>query len=89
MLIKFDTEHQDEAGKVLSDKREIFEFTDREKNANLLQKISDALFRKEFIPFDVPSDWKTVEIPYAPPAQEGFRAAGIPPAGLNPNIPPK
>ena len=89
MLIKFDTEHQDEAGKVLSDKREIFEFTDREKNANLMQKISDVLFRKEFIPFDVPSDWKTIEIPYAPPAQEGFRAAGIPPAGLNPNIPPK
>lgn len=89
MLIKFDTEHQDEAGKVLNDKREIFEFTDREKNATLLQKISDALFRKEFIPFDVPSDWKTIEIPYAPPAQEGLRAAGVPPVGSNPNIPPR
>ena len=82
------TEHQDEPGKVLADNREIFEFTDREKNATLLQKISDVVWRKEFIPFDPPNDWKTIEVPYAPPAAEDFRAAGVTPSGFAPNSQP-
>lgn len=74
-LYKYNTEHVDEQGKILNDNREVFEFSDRVKNANLLQKVSDALFRKEFIPSAVPKDWTVEERVFAPPAMDNVRAA--------------
>jgi TIGR03009 family protein len=79
-LIKFNTEHRDELGTALVDNREVFQFEGREKNASLLQKFNDAVWRKEFIPFDL-KDWKVTTIPYAPPAVQDIRAASNNPIG--------
>jgi TIGR03009 family protein len=88
-LIKYNTNHVDEQGKVLKDDREIFEFTDRDKNASLLQKINENVFRQEFLPSNIPSDWEVVEVPYAPPAANDIRSAAVPPAQLGANeVPP-
>ena len=78
VLVKYNTEHVDEPGQVLNDNREFFQFDDRVKNANLLQKVSDAIFRKEFIPSDVPKDWTVEERVFAPPAMDNVRAANNP-----------
>lgn len=66
--------------------REVFEFKDRETNAGLLQKFSEALFQKSFIPEAPPKDWTVEEKPFIPeePA-DGLRAANpnqLPPNGL-------
>ena len=82
MLVKFNPEHVDEPGEVLKDNREVFEFKDRVKNASLLQKFGE-LFRKEFIPFDIPKDWKVEDKIFAPPATDNLRAANNP-SGQNP-----
>jgi hypothetical protein len=87
MMIKYDTEHEDVPGKPLNDKREVYQFTEREKNETLLKKIGN-MFAKEFIPFDVPKGWEVNKIPYAPPATERIRAANANPIGnpaTNPN----
>jgi phage gp29-like protein len=83
MLIKFNPEHVDEPGQVLNDNREVFQFSDRVKNASLLQKFNDAVWRKEFIPFDIPRDWKVEDKVFAPPAVDNLRAANNP-AAQNP-----
>ncbi len=83
MLVKFNTDHFDKKNEILKDNREIFQFEDRVKNANLLQKMSDALFRREFIPFDVPKDWRVEERAFTAPAVENVRAA----SNLGPQVP--
>lgn len=47
-----------------SPNREVFEFASREKNATILQKINEALFRQEFIPKEPPKDWKVEVQPF-------------------------
>lgn len=93
MVVKYNTEHVDEPDRVFVDNREVFEFIDREKNASLLQRISEAVWRKEFLPLDIPGDWKMVEVPYAPPGVEDLRSATIPGASQGgtalPNTPPR
>ncbi len=75
MLIKFNTDHIDQPNSILKDNREIFQFSDRIKNATLLQKISDVVWRREFIPVEVPKDWTVEERSFAPPATENIRSA--------------
>ena len=87
MLVKYNTEHVDQPDKVLNDNREVFEFSDRVKNTTLLQKINDTLFRKEFIPFDVPKDWTVEDKVFDPPAMENVRAANNPAAPQPNNAP--
>jgi len=87
MLVKFNTEHVDEPNQVLNDNREVFQFSDRVKNANLLQKVSDVIWRKAFIHSDIPKDWTVEERAFAPPAMDNVRAANVP-AGLQNNNAP-
>ena len=68
MLVKYNTEHVDEPGKPLVDSRDVFEFTDREKNASLLAKINQKIWQTEFIETEVPKNWKVNVIPLAPGA---------------------
>ena len=86
MLIKYNPEHVDEPNEVLKDNREVFQFSDRAKNASLLQKINDVIFRNEFIPFDV-KDWNVEDRVFAPPAMDNVRAASNP-DGPQPNNAP-
>jgi TIGR03009 family protein len=62
--------------------REVFQFSDREVNLTLLDKINETLFRQAFIPREPPKDWTVEEVPFlaeeAP--QEPLRAS-------NPNAP--
>jgi len=89
MMYKFNTEHVDEEGKVLNDNREVFQFDERVKNASALQKLSDGLFRKAFIPFDVPKDWKIDERDYNQAPAQDIRSANNPAAPPNnPAAPP-
>jgi TIGR03009 family protein len=91
-LNKYNTEHRDEAGEVLNDNREVFEFSDRQAEGsqkNVLQKFS-GLFSKSFIPFDIPSDWKVEDKVFSPPAVDNVRAAnnpGLPQPNGAPNSP--
>jgi hypothetical protein len=63
--------------------REVFQFSEREVNLTLLEKINETLFRQAFIPREPPKDWTVEEVPFlaeeAP--QEPLRAS-------NPNAPP-
>jgi len=87
-LEKFNTEHRDIAGQLLSDNREVFEFLEQEKNASLMQKINESVFRKAFIPNEIDKDWEVVEVPFAPAGTSDLRSATIPPAGQMPsNLP--
>jgi TIGR03009 family protein len=45
--------------------REVYEFSDRRTNETLLEKLD--LFKKEFIPKDLPEDWKVIIEPYQAP----------------------
>ena len=85
-LVKYNPEHVDEPNEVLKDNREVFEFTDRSKNASLLQKFNDAIFRKEFIPFDL-KDWEVEDRVFAPPAMDDVRAASNPEAPRSNDVP--
>lgn len=44
--------------------REVYEFTDRDKDWNMLDQVKDKLFREEFIPQTLPKDWEIVVEPY-------------------------
>lgn len=93
MVVKYNTEHVDEPDQVFVDNREVFEFTDREKNSSLLQRINETVWRKEFLPVDIPNDWKMVEVPYAPPGVGDLRSATVPAQSQGgtgqPNTPPR
>jgi TIGR03009 family protein len=77
-LVKYNSEHVDEPDATLNDSREIFEFTDREKNATLFAKFSEKLWRQEFIPFAVTKDWELIEVPFVPQGGD-IRSATVPP----------
>ncbi len=77
MLIKYNPEHLDEPNEVLKDNREVFQFSDRAKNASLLQKINEAIFKREFMPIEL-KDWKVENRVFAPPAMDDVRAANNP-----------
>jgi TIGR03009 family protein len=85
LLFKYNTNHVDEQGKVLKDDREVFEFSEREKNLNLLQKINANVFGQEFVPMKIPSDWEVIEVPYANSAPSDIRSAAVPPPQLGPS----
>lgn len=64
--------------------REVYEFTDRDKDWTILDKMKDKLFKEEFIP-QTPKDWEIVVEPYqaldetpAEGAQNQRPAAGQP-----------
>ena len=65
--------------------REVYEFSDRRINGGLLQNLN--LFKQEFIPKDLPKDWKVIIEPYqapqAAPQSEAPRVAA-PPASTAP-----
>lgn len=65
-LIKYGTDHVDEPGEPLTDSREYFEFSNRVRDANLLQKFSETLFRQQFIPLQVPAGWTEETKEYSP-----------------------
>lgn len=44
--------------------REVYEFTDRNKDWNMLDKMKAKLFQEEFIPQALPKDWQLVVEPY-------------------------
>ena len=49
-----------------NDHKEVFEFRDREVNASLLAKITEAVFRQNFIPIEPPKGWTVEEVPFIP-----------------------
>ncbi len=58
-MIRYNTEWSEN-----HDVRDVYQFENRVMNSNLLQKISEALFRKEFIPSAVDKDWTVQEHPF-------------------------
>ena len=67
--------------------REVYEFTDRDKDWNMLDQMKDKLFREEFIPKTLPKDWEIVVEPYLAPQAKGQPVAGTQP-GMQPNAQP-
>ena len=58
------------------DKRMVYQFANRQTNANIFQKLSESIFQRDFIPVDPGAGWKTNEIPYLPAQQpQGPRTA--------------
>ncbi len=63
--------------------REVYEFTERDKDWNMLDQMKDKLFRDEFIPQTLPKDWQIVVEPYqqeGPAPAAPNQQAGLPPA---------
>ncbi len=59
--------------------REIYEFTERNTTQNLWDAVKENVFRQQFIPTKLPSDWNVIEEPWIPPqqvAQPAPNAAG-------------
>lgn len=65
-LIKYQTDHVDEPKLPLTDSREYFEFTNRVRDANLLQKFNEIVFRQQFIPLQLPAGWTEETKEYTP-----------------------
>jgi len=65
-LIKYGTDHVDEEGQTLTDSREYFEFSNRVRDANLLQKFNEIVFRQQFIPLQLPAGWTEETKEYSP-----------------------
>ena len=62
-----------------NDSREVFEFSNREVNWNLINRIAELLkFKEEFIPQEPPKDWTIIEHPYAAATPQGDRMAAPP-----------
>lgn len=70
-----------------NDHREVFEFRDREVNAGLLAKFTEAVFRQSFIPIEPPKGWTVQEVPFVPEDDEAQRVAA--PAGQQQNQLPR
>ncbi len=69
--------------------REVYEFTDRDKDWNMLDQMKDKLFREEFIPKTLPKDWEIVVEPYLAPQQsQGQPLATQQPDIQQPNLQP-
>ena len=69
-----------------NDHKEVFEFRDREVNASLLAKFTEAVFRQNFIPIEPPKGWTVEEIPFVPD-EDAQRVAA--PAGQQQNQLPR
>jgi hypothetical protein len=69
------------------DKRMVYQFAGRQTNANIFQKLSEAIFLKEFIPNDPGAGWKTNEIPYLPNANTAQAPVENGPRTANPRLP--
>lgn len=69
------------------DKRMVYQFASRQTNANIFQKLSEAIFLKEFIPNDPGAGWKTNDIPYLPNANTAQAPADSGPRTANPRLP--
>ncbi len=65
-LIKYQTDHVDEPKLPLTDSREYFEFTNRVRDANFLQKFNEIVFRQQFIPLQLPAGWTEETKEYTP-----------------------
>ncbi len=59
--------------------REVYEFTERKKEWNVLDAMKQKLFMKEFIETNLPATWKVIVEPYIAPQEAG------PPGQGNPN----
>ena len=57
------------------DKRMVYQFANRQINANIFQKLSESLFQRDFIPVDPGAGWKTNDIPYLPAQPQAPRTA--------------
>jgi hypothetical protein len=69
------------------DKRMVYQFANRQANANIFQKLSEKLFLQEFIPIDPGAGWKTNEIPYLAGPSTAQRPAETPPRTANQGLP--
>jgi len=68
------------------DHKEVFEFRDREVNAGLIAKLTEAVFRQSFIPIEPPKGWTVQEVPFVP-EDDAQRVAA--PAGQQQNQLPR
>ncbi|MFN7629546.1 MAG: hypothetical protein ACK5PZ_22190, partial [Pirellula sp.] len=60
----------------------------RQTNATIFQKLSEAIWRQEFIPTDPGAGWTTNEIPYLPAQNTaGPASPGIGPGAAGPGAP--
>jgi len=75
------------------DKRMVYQFANRQTNTTIFQKLSEAIWRQEFIPTDPGTGWTTNEIPYLPaqntagPTGPGAPVPGAPGLGVPPGAP--
>ncbi len=60
--------------------REVYEFTDRKQEWNLLDAMKQKLFMKEFIETNLPSSWQVIVEPYIDPQEAGQPGQGSPTA---------
>ena len=58
--------------------REVYEFSDRDKDWNMLDQMKSKLFKEEFIPQALPKDWEIVVEPYQEPQAGPAQAAANP-----------
>lgn len=58
--------------------REVYEFTERDKDWNMLDEMKSKLFQEEFIPQALPKDWQIVVEPYQALDNETDQAAANP-----------
>ena len=55
--------------------REVYEFGERNVPSGIWNQVKQNVFMQQFIPKNVPSDWKIIEEPYIPPEQQQRMAA--------------
>lgn len=60
--------------------REVYEFTDRKQEWNLLDTMKQKLFMKDFIETNLPSSWQVIVEPYIDPQEAGPPGQGSPTA---------
>jgi TIGR03009 family protein len=59
--------------------REVYEFSSRDKDWNVLDQLKDKMFKDEFIPKTLPKDWEIVVEPYQAPQDTAPRQAAAGP----------
>lgn len=67
--------------------REVYEFTERDKDWNMLDQMKAKLFREEFIPQALPKDWQIVVEPYIQDDEAPAQSAGNTQPPRQPNQP--
>lgn len=58
--------------------REVYEFSGRQDTAGFWDAVKERVFRQEFIPTKLPSDWNVIEEPYVPPQEATVPGQGSP-----------